>query len=439
MKNYINIAIFTFLILTGMQAYAAREITITEGHVERIPIAINSFSSDNSQAEDFAKKIVGVITEDLKSSSFFKIIPAGAFIENKIGVNHKPLFSSWRQIKAQILLNGNISVSGNKIEISFIIWDPTLEKDIHKEILELPIALWRRAAHKIADCVYERITGDKGYFDTRIAYISESGPRLKRLKRLAVMDFDGENHKYLTDGKHLVLTPRFSPKGDKILYLSYVNRSPRIYLKDIKTGRESVLGDFPGISFAPKFSPDGTKALFSVAKNGATNIFEIDLRSKKTRKITDGFMINTSPTYSPDGKRIAFNSNRSGSRQIYVMDSDGSNIQRVSFGAGSYTTPTWSPQGDFIAFTKMGAGFGFAIGVMRPDGSDERIITTEGLVEGPTWSPSGRLIMFTREVKGNDIATKKSNIYYIDLSGHNEHRINTPKDASDPEWSNLLD
>ncbi len=437
MKNYINIAIFTLLILFGIQSYAAREITITEGHVERIPIAINSFSSDNQQAGDFAKKLVEVISNDLNSSSFFKLIPSAAFIENKIGVSHKPLFSSWRQIKAQILLNGNVSVNGNKLEISFIIWDPTLEKDIHKEILELPIALWRRASHKIADCMYERITGDKGYFDTRIAYISEYGSPLKRVKRLAVMDFDGDNHKFLTDGKHLVLTPRFSPKGDKILYLSYINRTPRVYLKDIKTGRESVLGDFPGISFAPKFSPDGTKALFSVAKNGATNIFEIDLRSKKVRKLTDGFTINTSPTYSPDGKRIAFNSNRSGSRQIYVMDSDGSNIQRISFGAGSYTTPTWSPNGEFIAFTKMGSGF--AIGVMRPDGSDERIITNGYLVEGPTWSPSGRLIMFTREEKAYGNTPKQSNIYYIDLSGYNEHKIRTPKDASDPEWSNLLD
>ena len=437
MRNFNKFISLTIILFYSLISHAAREITITEGHFERIPIAINFFSSNNNQASEFANKIVSVVNNDLSSSAFFKSIPTGAFIENRIGVNHRPLFPSWRQIKAQLLLNGDVTLKGDKLEISFIIWDPTLEKDIYKEILELPASLWRRSAHKIADCIYQRITGDKGYFDSRVGYISESGSQLKRIKRLAIMDFDGANHKFLTDGKHLVLTPRFSPKGDKILYLSYIHRTPRIYLKDIKTGRETVLGDFPGISFAPKFSPDGTKALMSVAKNGATNILEIDLRTKKTRKLTDGFTINTSPSYSPDGKRISFNSNRSGSRQIYVMDSDGSNIQRISYGAGSYTTPTWSPKGDFIAFTRMGSGF--SIGVMRPDGSEERIITNGYLVEGPTWSPSGRLIMFTREEKPAGKNPKQSNIYYIDLSGYNEQRVKTPKDASDPEWSNLLD
>jgi TolB protein len=434
MKYFLFIISLTFSFLT----HATREITITEGHVDPTPVAVNQFTSNSNIASEYMKKIIHVISNDLKSSSFFRIIPEVAFIENKIGIKHRPLFASWRQIKADILLNGDIELKGDKLEISFVIWDSTLEKDIHKEILELPVKLWRRGAHKIADTIYERITGDKGYFDTRIAYISESGTPMKKIKRVAVMDFDGENNKFLTDGKNLVLTPRFSPKGDKILYLSYARNKPRVYIKDIRTGKENVLGDFPGMSFAPKFSPDGSKALMSVARNGATNIYEINLINRKVRKLTNNYAINTSPSYSPDGRRIVFNSNRSGSRQIYVMDSDGSNVERISFGTGFYTAPVWSPRGDYIAFTKQSGG-GFVIGVMKPEGSSERTIASGYLVEGPTWSPSGRQIMYTKESKGYGKSGNPSNIYYIDITGRNERKVPTPMNASDPDWSNLLD
>ncbi len=433
----IRIALFLIIILTSNIASAVREITINEGHVDPMPVAVNFFSHEGNNSSEISNKITSVIENDIRSCSFFRILPAASFIENKIGVRHRPLFASWRQINAQILLNGHIAVRGDKLEISFVIWDPTLEKDIHKEILELPLSLWRRGAHKIADTIYERITGDKGYFDTRIAYISESGSPLKRVKRVAVMDFDGENNKFLTDGKNLVLTPRFSPKADKLLYISYIKQKLRIHLKDMKSGRDSIIGDFKGISFAPKFSPDGTKALLSASKNGATNIFEIDLRSKKVRQITSGFSINTSPSYSPDGSKIVFNSDRSGSGQLYIMDLDGSNVERISFGGGTYGAPVWSPKGDYIAFTVIRGGF--SIGVMKTDGSGERLIANGYMVEGPTWSPSGRMIMFTRERKQNGNYINLSKIYYIDISGNNERMVKTPQDASDPEWSALLD
>ncbi|MDX1924076.1 MAG: Tol-Pal system beta propeller repeat protein TolB [Rickettsiaceae bacterium] len=435
-RKFLGILILIFN-LFAFHSEAIREITITEGHVDPIPIAINKFSFSSSSEQDLMKKITEVISHDLGSSSYFKILPQAAFIESEIGIKHKPLFASWRQIKAQILLNGHIYQRGGTTEISFIIWDSSLEKAIHKEVIELPSHLWRRGAHKIADTIYERVTGDKGYFDTRIAYVSESYAGGKKFKRLAVMDFDGNNHKFLTDGKDLVLTPRFSPDANKIIYISYQKHKPQLYLKDLKTGRESPLGGFPGISFAPRFSPDGRKALFSIANKGSTNIFEIDLKTKKVAKLTNNFAINTSPSYSPDGRKIVFNSDRSGSRQIYVMNSDGSNVERISFGSGIYATPVWSPKGDYIAFTKIAGGF--TIGVMRSDGSDERSIASGYLVEGPTWSPSGRLIMFSKEQRGYGREGNLSNLYYIDLTGNNEHMVYTPKNASDPEWSSLLD
>lgn len=438
MKKLLCFIIFTNCLFFSFNSCAMREITINEGHIDPIPVAINNIAARPGHSEEYARKIQSVISNDLHSSSYFRIIHSGAFIENKVGVKYRPLFGSWRQIKAEILLNAEVEVKGDKIELSFIVWDTTLEKDIHKEILELPIKLWRRGAHKVADSIYQAITGDKGYFDTRIAYIAESGPRQKRVKRLAVMDFDGENHKYLTDGNNLVLTPRFSPNSDKVLYMSYANHKARVYMKDLKTGRESVLGDIPGITFSPKFSPDGSKALISVAKNGATNILEIDLKTKKVTKLTNNFGINTSPSYSPDGKKIVFNSNRGGGRQLYVMDSDGTNIQRISFGGGMYATPVWSPTTDYIAYTKQN-GNNFVIGVMRPDGTSERTIASGFLVEGPTWSPSGKLIMFTKESKGTEKTGTSSRLYYVDVTGNNEHSVPTPKDASDPEWSRLLD
>ncbi len=418
-------------------AFAIKEITITEGYIDPIPVAINKFSvAGTTNSESLMNKIISVVASDLSSSSYFKIIPKAAFIETDIGVVHKPLFASWRQIKAQMILNGHIEVKNKKLEISFILWDSTLEKAVHKEILELPGHLWRRGAHKISDAIYEKITGDKGYFDTRIAYIAEQNNGRNKIKRLAIMDFDGENHKYLTDGKKIALTPRFSPDANKILYISYQKDKPQLFVKDIKTGRESLLGGFPGISFAPKFSPDGNRAIFSIANKGNTNIFEINLTTRKVLKLTNNFSINTSPSYSPDGKKIVFNSDRNGTRQLYVMNADGSNVHRISNGQGIYATPVWSPSGDFIAFTKISGGF--SIGVMRSNGSEERSIASGYLVEGPTWSPSGRIVMFTKESRNAFTKKRHSNIYYIDITGQNEHIIHTPSQSSDPEWSGLL-
>ncbi|MDX2050340.1 MAG: Tol-Pal system beta propeller repeat protein TolB [Rickettsiaceae bacterium] len=425
------------IILIPLHVLGVREITINEGHIEPMPIAINRFDSTDGQLAEYSDQLVSVISKDLESSSFFKILPKGAFIETVKGVNHRPLFASWRQIKAQFLVNGKIRRKGNIIEVSYILWDTALERDIHKEILDIPAKIWRRGAHKIADTIYERITGDKGYFNTRVAYIAESYYGKAKTKRLAIMDFDGENHKFLTDGKNIALTPRFSPDSHKLMYISYKNRIPKAYIYDLRTGKESLLVEFPGISFAPKFSPDGTKALFCMSQRGATNIYEINLRSKRITALTRNNSINTSPSYSPDGKRIVFNSDRSGSRQLYVMNSDGSDVRRISYGFGIYATPIWSPKGDFIAFTKIQAGF--AIGVMRPDGSSERTIATGYLVEGPTWSPSGRLVMFTKEEKRIG-QRNRSSVYYVDITGNNEQKLFTHSmGASDPEWSSLLD
>lgn len=351
------------------------------------------------------------------------------------------MFAAWRQINATILLNGKITkLPSGDFEISFVIWDIVAQRDMAGEVLEVPAKLWRKAAHKIADAVYERVTGDKGYFNTRIAYIAQTLGSKKNptITRLAIMDQDGANHSYLTNGQNLVLTPRLSPNGDKILYLAYVNRKARVHMLDLRTKRDSVLGDFPGMSFAPRFSPDGSRALVSMAKEGATNIFEIDLNTKKIKRLTSGFDISTSPSYSPDGSKIVFNSDRNGSRQLYVMNADGSSVERISFGIGIYAAPTWSPRGDHIAFTKK-IGNEFSVGVMRPDGSGERIISSGYLIEGPSWAPNGRIIAFERGYRVAKKMQPKSRVHIIDITGYNEREANTPNNGSNPEWSNNFD
>ncbi len=428
-------------LVTNAQSHAALEIVINQGTVNPTPIAVNDFASADYVERRLAEKVTSVIKADLERCGFFKIISKDAFIENKTGVGHTPLFQVWRQINATILLNGTIrQTSNSRYEVSFILWDSYTEKDIAGEIYQIDEKSWRRVAHKIADKMYERITGNVGYFDTKIAYISETGTPKHKIKRLAIMDQDGENHHYLTDGKELVLTPRFSPKADKILYMSYVKRTPKVYLRDIYSGREQVVGDFPGMSFAPRFSPDGKKAIMSVARHGATNIYEVDLRTMKLNIITNSTSaINTSPHYSPDGEHIVFNSDRGGSRQLYIMDNKGGDMKRISFGDGSYAAPVWSPKGDYIAFTKSIRGEGFYIGVMRTDGSSERIIAQGYLVESPSWAPNGRVIMYTKEESLKRSNTGKSKIYAIDITGSNEFELKTPYNASDPEWSKLLD
>ncbi|MFK8040163.1 MAG: Tol-Pal system beta propeller repeat protein TolB [Rickettsiaceae bacterium] len=436
-----SLSLIVILFLYSNIVFAIDTINISQGRNSAVPVAINYFSYKSSTDKKIANDITHVISQDLKNSLLFKTIPSSAFIDDQKGISHQVLFTSWSYINANFLLNGEVvRCANNKIKVSVILWDIVLEKNVFAESFESSPHLWRRVAHKIADQVYEYVIGDAGYFDTKIAYVAETGHYKKRVKRIAIMDYDGENHRFLTDGKFLALTPRFSPTINKILYLSYENNSPRVHMIDISTGKEVIVGNFLGMSFAPKFSPDGNKALMSIAKSGSTHIFEIDFNTMRVKQLTQGNNINTSPSYSPDGKKIVFNSDRSGTRQLYVMDSNGVNVKRISFGDGSYATPTWSPRGDYIAFTKITREYGFTIGVMQIQAIDcnaisERIIASGYLVEGPSWAPNGREVIFNKATAPNRNGDVKSKLYMIDITGANEREVKTPFNASDPDWS----
>jgi TolB protein len=420
--------------LTISSAHAQLRIDITKGNTEPMPIAITDLTgADTSGA---GETITRVVAADLERSGLFRPISNQAFIEKVTNGDAIPRFADWRQINAQAVVTGTITpTGGDKIRVSFRLWDALGQQQVAGKEYNTYGRNARRVGHLIADEIYKRLTGENGYFDSRIVYVAESGPATRRVKRLAIMDQDGENHKYLTDGGSLVLTPRFSPNTQQILYMSYAGNQPRVFLRDLQTGREESMGKFNGISFAPRFNFDGTRMLMSIASGGTTNIYEMDLRSRQMRRLTNApGVIDTSPSYAPDGQHITFNSDRGGSQQLYVMDANGGNIQRVSFGSGEYNTPVWSPRGDLIAFTKQYGGQ-FYIGVMRPDGSGERLLTQSWLDEGPSWAPNGRVLVFTRGFRG---AGGKSKLYSVDISGFNLREVPTPIDASDPAWSPLL-
>ena len=418
-----------------LPARAVVEIDITKGNVEPMPIAISDFLGEGEQAK-VALDISGIISSNLRNSGLFKPIEKAAFIQHITDPNVVPRFEDWRVINAQALVTGKVvRAADGRLRAEFRLWDVFGAEQMSGQQFFTAPKNWRRVAHIISDAIYERLTGEKGYFDTRIVYVDESGPKNKRVKRLAIMDQDGANRKTLTRGGDLVLTPRFSPNRQEVTYMSFEGGQPRVYLLQIETGQREIVGNFPGMTFSPRFSPDGQKVIMSLQTDGNANIYTMDLRSRQTTRLTNTSAIDTGPSYSPDGARIVFESDRGGRQQLYVMGAGGGNAQRISFGNGSYSTPVWSPRGDLIAFTKQSGGK-FLIGVMKPDGSKERILTEGYHNEGPTWAPNGRVLMFFRESPG---AGGGPHLFSIDLTGYHERQIPTPSFASDPAWSPLLD
>jgi TolB protein len=429
-------ALFLALLALLSPAWAAAqvEIDINEGNVQAMPIAIPAFTGPGGSGSTIGADIARVVTADLERSGFFRPIDPNAFVERNLDVNVQPRFPDWRVINTQALVNGQATVGPDgQLRVDFRLWDVINEQSLLGLQYTATPENWRRIAHKVADAVYQRLTGEQGYFDTRVVFVAESGPRTNRVKRLAIMEQDGAAPQYLTDGSYLVLTPRFSQNSQEITYVAIRDNKSKVYLFNIATGRQETLGEFPGMVFAPRFSPDGSKVAFSVERGGNTDIFVMNLRSRGLSRLTSDPAIDTSPSFSPDGSRIVFTSDRGGGPQLYVMGADGSGQRRISFGSGLYSTPVWSPKGDLIAFTKQ-AGGRFGIGVMNPDGSAERQLTSSYLDEGPTWSPNGRVIMFFRETQGGD-----AKLWTVDVSGRNERPAPYPASGSDPAWSPNLD
>jgi TolB protein len=425
--------VVAFLLAVFSPAFAAFTVDVNQGNIQPLPIAIPDFVAPAQGDAAFSQNIAKVVRADLERSGLFRSLDPKAFVDKIGNINVAPNYANWRVITAQGLVTGQAALQPDgRLRVDFRLWDVYGESQmLGLQFYTQPVN-WRRIAHMVSDAIYQRITGEKGYFDTRIVFISESGPALHRVKRLAIMDEDGANPSFLTNG-YLVLTPRFNPTAQMIAYMSYVGGKPRVYLFDLESGRQEKLGDFPSMTFSPRFSPDGNFVAMSLENGGNSDIYTMDLRTRKVSRLTYTPSIDTSPSFSPDGKQIVFESDRGGSQQIYVMNTDGSNPHRISFGEGKNGTPVWSPRGDLIAFTNQSKG-AFRIAVMRPDGAGERVLSNGWEDEGPTWAPNGRVLMFSRTIQGG----RGSQIWSIDVTGRNQRRVSTPGDASDPAWSPLI-
>ncbi|MBY8828457.1 Tol-Pal system beta propeller repeat protein TolB [Hephaestia mangrovi] len=415
------------------------QVEITGGAGAPTPIAIppmpttQTVNTAAGSTDVLGQKLAGVITDDLRNSGLFSPVAANRLRAVTVPEVTAPAFDYWSTTGAQVLVEGYVRANGDgSLTVGCYLYDVYARTELTRQGFVVQPADWRRAGHKCADTVYTRLTGEGPYFDSRVVYVSETGPKAHRIKRLAIMDQDGANHRFLTNGQSIVLTPRFAPNRQSIVYMSYADKQPSIYVYDIGSGRQRLLVRGDRLTFAPRFSPDGRYVLFSMAVGGNTDIYRISASGGAPQRLTTSPGIDTGGSYSPDGSRIVFESDRSGAQQIYVMNADGSNQHRISFGGGRYATPVWSPKGDLIAFTHIGGTF--QIGVMSPDGSNEKLLTHGWQDEGPTWSPNGRVIMFFRTTQGG---RGTSDLWSVDKTGVAERRIPTPLDGSDPAWGPL--
>jgi TolB protein len=418
----------------SVPAHAQLTIDMTKPSFEPVPIAVVDFAGDPVGAQ-----IAEVVRNDLQNCGLFRSISPASFIQRNVDPNAAPRFPDWRSIGASGLVVGQMTQIGGNIKVDFRLWDVVVGQQATGLSFTSQPNNWRRLAHIIADAIYKRVTGEEGYFDTRVAYVSETGPLTSRVKRIAIMDQDGANNRYITDGRTLAVTPRFSPTLQEIVYMAYGenNGPPRVYLQNVDSGRREMLGNFPGMSFAPRFSPDGSKVAMSLARDGRTNLYAMDVHGGGLQRLTNSPAIDTSPSFSNDGTQIVFNSDRGGTQQLYVMGAGGGADKRISFGDGRYATPVWSPRGDYIAFTKiMPSGFG--IGIMRPDGSGERLLANGFLVEGPTWAPNGRVLMYFQQQPNGAGRAGSVSLRQVDITGRFDRQVPTPTDASDPAWSPLI-
>lgn len=427
-----TLLLFALIFTTSLSA-AKYEVHVTKGKLEAFPIAIPALGGDQHAAQIF-----DVLTNDLKRSGIFRLLDQKAFIQTAASLKVGPRYADWRLINAKALVTGHVQQRGNQLAVTYKLYDVYAEKEIDSLTKMYGLNDYRKAAHTIADRVYERLIGIPGYFNTQILYVSESGPAKKRLKRLAIMDQDGHNPRFLTDPRlGMAITPRFCPTRPEAAFMAYRKNRAQVCLVDLNTGQERSLGNFKNMTFSPRYAPDGKSLVMSYSENGNSDVYIMNLTSRKVVRLTSGTSINTSPCFSPDAKQIVFNSDRGGSQQLYVMSSNGTGQKRISFGKGSYATPVWSPKGDLIAFTKM-KDRKFYIGIMRADGSHERILTKgDYLVEGPEWAPNGRLLTYYRQARRGKNGQAPANLYTIHVSGDHEQWLRTSTDASDPSWSPL--
>ncbi len=419
-------------------ARAELKVDIVAGAASPISIAIQQFELDAGASKKAATEMRDVVVNDLKSTGLFHIVSTDAMPE-QVKMNALPKFDSWVAIRTQVLVQAKLSIDDGRYRLEFFVWDVNGKEQIEAQSLVASKSSVRRLGHIMADAIFERLTGEVGYFDTQIVFIAETGPIDERVKRMAIMDQDGHGVRFLSDDKTFVMSPHFSPNMQTLVFLSYRNDDPMVWTFDLTTGEQRRLGQFGGMNFAPRFSPDGTKIALSLVKDGITHIYEYNISDKTLRQLTFGNSLNTSPSYSPDGTKMAFNSDRSGRQQIHVLDLETGDVDRLTYGDGRYATPAWSPDGQYIAFTKM-ADDTFYIGIMDPRGRNEKILAGGWYMEAPSWAPGSRRLVYYETEKAFDDIERISHIRSVDITGQNLYEIELPENVNglEPTWSPRL-
>ena len=409
------------------------EVDVVGGITAPMAIAVPAMPVAPGAGNSLGHQIAEVVASDLRSTGLFTPLGPRGIGGYSFAQASSPVYAEWRNAGASALVSGYVEPRADgRITVGCYLFDVAAGRELARQGFAVTPSNWRSAAHKCADVVYSRLSGEQPFLDTRIVYVAETGPKTNRQKRIAIMDSDGSNHRYLTEGKATVITPRFSPRGDKLVYMSYQGRRPRVYVMDVATGAERLLVPGTAFTFAPRFSPSGDRIVFSMANGGNTDIYVVGSSSGTPQRLTTAPGADTSPSFSPDGRRIVFESDRSGSQQLYTMNADGSGQRRITFGGANYASPVWGPRGDLIAFTRIGGG-AFRIGVMSPSGGGERLLTNAWQDEGPSWAPNGQFVMFHRTARGSGQAS----LYAVSVNGGTARRMPTPLGGSDPSWSPL--
>ncbi len=427
-----------FAAATSAQESGPLEVDVVGGISAPMTIAVPVMPTPTpaptsaGSTDQLGRQVAEVVASDLRSTGLFTPLGPRGIGSYSYAQATAPAYADWRGAGASALVSGYVEARPDgRITVGCYLFDISAGRELTHQGFAVPAGEWRRAAHKCADTVYSRLSGQGAFLDTRIVYVAETGPKTNRVKRIAIMDSDGSNHRYLTTGKATVVTPRFSPTGDRLAYMSYQGRRPRVYVMDVRSGAERLLVPGATMTFAPRFSPDGRRIVFSMASGGNSDIYVVDAAGGSPRRLTSAPGADTSPDFSPDGRRIVFESERGGSQQLYVMNDDGSNQKRISFGGARYASPVWSPRGDLIAFTRIGGAFN--IGVMSASGGGERTLTNGWQDEGPSWAPNGQFVMFHRTARGSGQGT----LYAVSVNGGGARTMPTPLGGSDPGWSPL--
>ncbi len=434
MKKALLLLLATFLLLCGLldrASWSKVYIDIRSPSFRKFPLAVAPFRAVSSQAEmRLGDRVTDILNDDLNITGFFSVIDgrsAGALGSQAAekGVENVD-FQGWSGSGAEALVIGEVTYKENALVLEARLYDVVKKEMILGKRYTGEIHDLSRMVHRFADEVVFALTGEQGFFQTKIVYVSQATGK----KEISLMDFDGRNATRLTHHNSICLSPRFSPDGTRIAFTSYKSGNPDIYIKDLRTGAERRAFRYPGLNISPSWSPDGQRLAMTLSKDGNSEIYTARLDGSDLQRVTDHPGIDVSPTWSPDGRRIAFVSNRGGTPQIYAMDASGQNVQRLTF-EGTYNThPSWSPRGDRIAFDATVRGE-HNICTIQADGANFKVLTANlSQCEMPSWSPDGRNLVFSSNRNG------VPNIYLIDAEGTRIKRLTFEKGGDTyPNWS----